>query len=64
MPIGQFRVKAIWVMRCQAFVSKQNNRMMAKHLDFISEQEILKQLPHYEKVFIALDHHETDLLAY
>lgn len=50
--------------KVQAFVSKQNIGLIAKHLDFISEQAFLKQLPRYEKVFIALEYHEADLLAY
>ncbi len=48
----------------QAFVSQQESGVLAKHLDFLSEQEFVKQLHQYEKVFIALEHDQADLLAY
>ena len=48
----------------KAFVSQQPNGVIAKHLDFISEKEFLKHLNQYEKVFIALEHNQADLLAY
>ena len=50
--------------KVQTFVSQQESCVLAKHLDFISEQEFLKHLHRYEKVFIALEHDQADLLAY
>lgn len=49
----------------QAFVfSQQESGVLAKHLDFLSEQEFVKQLHQYKKVFIALEHDQADLLTY
>lgn len=50
--------------KVNAFVSDQKIGVFAKHVDFISEQVFFTQLNHYEKVFIALESNESDLLAY
>ena len=48
--------------KVNAFVSDQKIGVFAKHVDFISEQVFLTQLNHYEKVFIALESNESDLM--
>ena len=47
-----------------AFVAKQDCGLLAKDLEFITEQQFFKQIGKFEKIFIALEHDEAELLAY
>lgn len=47
-----------------AFVAKQDCGLLAKDLEFITEQQFFQQIGKFEKIFIALEHDEAELLAY